>query len=116
MEEIIKEGEVREIVEATLADFDGGKNIDAVNIDNKPDKSEVRDLLDNLFRLVFPGYFRERSFKYYNPRNSFAVTVEDTFYRLMDPYVLFYFQFVENWKGNDRRHWSLNYNSPTSNS
>ncbi|MBQ9813977.1 MAG: serine acetyltransferase [Thermoguttaceae bacterium] len=88
MEEIIKEGEVREIVEATLADFDGGKNIDAVNIDNKPDKSEVRELLDNLFRLVFPGYFRERSFKYYNPRNSFAVTVEDTFYRLNEQVTL----------------------------
>ena len=40
---------------------------------------------------------------------------KDMFYRLMDPYVLFYFQFVENWRGNDRRHWSLNLNSPLSN-
>ena len=40
---------------------------------------------------------------------------KDMFYRLMDPYVLFYFQFVENWRGNDRRHWSLNLNSSLSN-
>ena len=88
MDEFIKDEEVKAIVEATLADFNGGKNIDAVNIDSKPDKLEIKDLLANLFRLVFPGYYRERSFKVYNPRNSFAVTIEDTFYRLREQITL----------------------------
>ena len=58
MDEFIKDEEVKAIVEATLADFNGGKNIDAVNIDSKPDKLEIKELLANLFRLVFPGYYR----------------------------------------------------------
>ena len=82
MDEIIREDEIDDIVALVLSDFDGGKNIDAVNIYNKPDKDEVRELVDHLFRLVYPGYFRERKVKIYNPKNSFAVTVEDVFYHL----------------------------------
>lgn len=33
-------------------------------------------------RIVFPGYFREKSFKVYNPKNSFGVLIEDAFYHL----------------------------------
>ena len=82
MEEIIREEEIDGIVQRVLADFRQGKNIDDIDILSKPDKSEVREMVNNLFRIVFPGYFRDRSFKIYNPRNSFAVTVEDIFYHL----------------------------------
>ena len=37
-------------------------------------------------------------------------------YRLVDPYVLFYFRFVENWRGNDKMHWTHNYHAPAVNS
>ena len=33
-------------------------------------------------KVVYPGYFRDRSFKIYNPKNSFAVIIEDIFYHL----------------------------------
>ncbi len=82
MEEIINEAEIDGIVQRVLADYRQGKNIDEVNIYNKPDKPEVREIVNNLFRIVFPGYFRDRTFKIYNPRNSFAVTIEDVFYHL----------------------------------
>ena len=66
MENIIKEQEIDEIVKNVLSDYHGGKNIDELNIFNKPDKAEVRELIRNLFRIIFPGYFRERTFKIYN--------------------------------------------------
>ena len=37
-------------------------------------------------------------------------------YQLVDPYCLFYFEFIEGWRGDDSRHWSRNYNSPRVNS
>lgn len=37
-------------------------------------------------------------------------------YQLIDPYCLFYFDFIENWKGNDSEHWTRNYNAPSVNS
>ena len=82
MSGIIKENEVDQIVQNIFSDFEGGKNIDAINIYNKPDKAEVRNLVDDLFRIIFPGYFRDRSYKIFNPKNSFAVTLEDIFYHL----------------------------------
>ena len=82
MSGIIREEEIDQIVQDIFSDFDGGKNIDVINIYNKPDKAEVRKLVDDLFRIIFPGYFRDRSYKIFNPKNSFAVTLEDIFYHL----------------------------------
>ena len=82
MSNIIKEEEIDRIVNTIIADFDGEKNIDAKNIFNKPDKSEVIELVDNLIRFIYPGYFRDKSYKIYNPKNSFAVNIEDAFYHL----------------------------------
>ena len=82
MEDIIREEEIDSIVKRILSDYDEGKKIDAVNIFNKPDKSEIREIVNNLLKVVYPGYFRDRSFKIYNPKNSFAVIIEDIFYHL----------------------------------
>ena len=82
MSDIIKEEEIDQIVSDIIADYDRGKNIDVINIYNRPDKAEVVDLINNLFRVIYPGYFRDRSYKIYNPKSSFAVNIEDIFYHL----------------------------------
>ena len=76
------EEEIDAIVGMVLADYENGRNIDVPDIYNKPDKTEVRDIVGNLFKIVFPGYYRQRTFKIYNPKNSLAVMVEDIFYHL----------------------------------
>ena len=78
----IDQEEVGKIVANIFEDYNGGKIIDEINIYNKPDKSEVQELVNNLFQIVYPGYFRDRTYKIYNPKNSFAVIIEDTFYHL----------------------------------
>ena len=82
MNGIIREAEIENIVETVIADFKENKVIDAVNIFNKPDKAEVTLLVENLLRIIYPGYFRDRTYKIYNPNNSFAITIEDIFYHL----------------------------------
>ena len=79
---IEKDHEINEIVKDIIADFDGGRNIDAKKLFNNPDKTEVIELVQHFFRIIYPGYFRDRSYKIYNPENSFAVTIEDVFYHL----------------------------------
>ncbi len=74
--------EIETIVSNILKDFKGEKNIDAINMFNNPDRLEVRQLVDNMFRIIFPGYFRDKSYKIYNPDNTFAVNIEDAFYHL----------------------------------
>ena len=78
----IREEEIEKIISGIFSDYEGGKNIDKIDLFNQPDKTEVQELVQNLFRIIFPGYFRDRSYKIYNPKNSFAVISEDVFYHL----------------------------------
>ena len=78
----IREDEIEIIVSRIFSDYEGGKNIDKIDLFNQPDKAEVQELVQNLFRIIYPGYFRDRSYKIYNPKNSFAVISEDVFYHL----------------------------------
>ena len=82
MSKQINQEEIGKIVQTIFEDYNGGKIIDEINIYNKPDKSEVQELVNNLFQIVYPGYFRDRTYKIYNPKNSFAVIIEDSFYHL----------------------------------
>ena len=82
MKEIDIEQKIDGIVNTVLRDYEGGKNIDAISIDNNPDRAEIIEIVENLFKIVFPGYFKGRAFKIYNPKHSFAVTIEDIFYHL----------------------------------
>lgn len=88
MVEVIIEKEIEEIVNNIFADYEKGKTIDVINIYNKPDKNEVRELIHEILQIIFPGYFRNRSFKIYNPRNTFAVLIEDSFYHLNKQVIL----------------------------
>lgn len=82
MNEIVREEDISQIVNNIFSDYEGGKTIDEINIYNKPNKAEVHELLENLFQIIYPGYFRDRSYKIYNPKNGFAVIIEDVFYHL----------------------------------
>ena len=82
MKEIVNVEEVNQIVKNIVSDFNKGKNIDATDIFNKPDKAEVQELVNNLFRIIYPGYFRDKTYKIYNPDNSYSVIIEDAFYHL----------------------------------
>ena len=76
------ETEVEEIVSLILEDYQKGKDIDQINIFNKPDKAKVIEVTEKLIQLVFPGYFREKTYKIYNFNNTLPVLVEDIFYHL----------------------------------
>ena len=98
MEEILIAKEINEIVESVFKDYGKGRTIDTIHLYNKPDKNEVKELTQELLQIVFPGYFRSRAFKVYNPKNSFAVLIEDTFYHL-NKQILLALDFCKMTKG-----------------
>lgn len=76
------EKEVENIVDSILKDYKSGKDIDEINIFNKPNKKRIIELVEKLLQIIFPGYFRDKSVKIYNASNTLSVLVEDTFYHL----------------------------------
>lgn len=73
---------VNEIVESIMNDYDGDKTIDYVKNLDKPHKAEVTLIVDKLLNIVYPGYFRDKTYKVYNSRTNLAALVEDIIYRL----------------------------------
>ena len=82
MNDIIRGEEIEQLTREIFADLEGGKRIDEINIYSKPNKTEVHELIKDLFGIIYPGYFLDRSYKTYNPKNNLAVIIEDVFYHL----------------------------------
>ena len=88
MDKSVVENKVQEIASVILDDYGNGRDIDRLNVFDKPDKQKVIDLTEKLIKIVFPGYYREKAFKMYNAQNSLTVLIEDVFYRLNQQIVL----------------------------
>ena len=47
-----------------------------------PNRKKVEDMVDKLFQIVYPGYFRDRSIKFYNIRHFMTMLLEDVAYHV----------------------------------
>ena len=71
------------IVEAILTDYKKQRTIDKMDDQfDQPNKDVIIGIIDNLMKIVYPGYFRDRTYKSYNPGNYIATLIEDVMYRL----------------------------------
>ena len=77
------ETRITHLVEDYLVDYAEGKDIDHVETFDHPDKEIVIDLIGKLRELVFPGYFRNKSYRVYTVRNNTTMLLEDVIYYLM---------------------------------
>ncbi len=82
MSEVINRNEIDSIVREVLSDYRRESVINTDNIFDKPDKCEVNSLVDKLLQVVYPGYFRDRMYKVYNPDTYYSVLIEDIMYHL----------------------------------
>ena len=80
--------ELNEIVSVILSDYDSDRIINRTDITDQPDKDKVNEILDKLIKLVFPGYYREKNYKFYNLSSRITVLTEDIFYNLKKQIVI----------------------------
>lgn len=81
MANIIEQG-IEGAVQNILADYEKERNIDKLDVFRQPDRRLVTEITEKLFRVVFPGFFRDKSYRVYNVRNSLSLAVEDIAYLL----------------------------------
>lgn len=78
----IIEQEIGTIVSDILKDYKKERSIDKLDLFDQPQKKIVIEIVHKLLKIIYPGYFRDGSYKFYNLENDFAVQIEDTMFCL----------------------------------
>ena len=73
---------IASLTDALLTDYAKGRAIDRIEPFSQPDREVIVALIGKLKRLLFPGYFRDPSYRVYSMQHSLAVLVEDVAYHL----------------------------------
>ena len=67
------EQQIEGIVDLILEDYLGGRDIDRIEHNQQPDKDVIIDMIDKLRRIIFPGYFREKTYRIYNAKYNLSM-------------------------------------------
>lgn len=76
------ESEITGLVNEILDDYNGGRTIDRTNTFNQPDKEIIIEILKKLQKIIFPGYFKNKSYKTYTAKNNLSMLLEDVLFNL----------------------------------
>lgn len=76
------EREIKGIVEGILEDYRQNRVIDKMHLFHQPDKDTIIGIVHKLFKIIYPGYFRDKSYKIYSPDNHLSMLIEDVMYNL----------------------------------
>ncbi|MBQ6039507.1 MAG: serine acetyltransferase [Oscillospiraceae bacterium] len=77
------EDRVHGLVDTLLADYGGGRTIDAEVTLDHPNRDTVIDIVMKLRRIIFPGYFRNQAYRVYTIRNHVSMLMEDVIFNLI---------------------------------
>lgn len=76
------ENEIENIVGNILEDYKNDRVIDKIEIFDQPDTEIVVDMIDKLLKIIFPGFFRDKSYRFYNMNSRLTVLIEDVMFNL----------------------------------
>ncbi len=77
------EENINSLTKEILADYEDSRTIDEVKTFDHPDNEDVVGIIEALRRIVFPGYFRNRSYRVYTVRNNISMILEDVIFKLI---------------------------------
>ncbi len=76
------EQKIEGVVETILEDYGSNRDIDQMEPFRQPDKDAIIGIIEKLRRIVFPGYFRDKTYRSYNARHNLSMLIEDVSYNL----------------------------------
>ena len=76
------EKNIEQVVDLVLEDYAGNRDIDRMESASQPDKDAIIDVIEKLRRIVFPGYFRDKTYRIYNAKHNLSMLIEDVMYNL----------------------------------
>ena len=74
---------IQTLSDRILADYGNNRVIDRLEMFTQPDRQVIEELIGKLFRLVFPGYYRDYSYHIFNPEVHLASLIEEVAYLMI---------------------------------
>ena len=69
------ERQIESVVDTILEDYHGNRDIDLMDVSRQPDKDVIIDVIEKLRRIVFPGYFRDKTTAFTMPSTIFPCSL-----------------------------------------
>ena len=76
------EQHIEQVVDSILEDYRHDRDIDRIELSRHPDKDVIIDIIEKLRRIIFPGYFREKTYRIYNAKHNLSMLIEDVMFHL----------------------------------
>ena len=76
------EARIQKLTDYIIDDYGNDRVIDRLEMFTQPDRLVIEALIEKLFRLVFPGYYRDYTYRIYNPKNNLSALIEDIAFQL----------------------------------
>ena len=96
-----REEEIRNIVGELLEDYKDDRTINQIELFDQPDTEVIVDILDKMLKIVFPGFFREKTYRFYNLNSRLTVLLEDVMFNLNKQIAIALRQLPENQNANE---------------
>ncbi|MCR5703449.1 MAG: serine acetyltransferase [Eubacterium sp.] len=90
------EDEIKDIVNSILEDYETDRTIDTIELFDQPDTEVVADITKKLLNIVYPGYYRDKSYRFYNDDSRLTVIIEDVIFNLTKQISIVLRQLPEN--------------------
>ena len=82
------ERQIENVVDTILEDYGSQRDIDKMEVFRQPDKDVIIDIIEKLRRIVFPGYFRDKTYRMYNAKHNLSMLIEDVMSNLSEQMAL----------------------------
>lgn len=74
--------DIHGIISDILGDYSQERIINPQKMFEQPDRDVVLDVLDKLIKIIFPAFYREKGYRFYNVESRLTVLLEDVHYNL----------------------------------
>ena len=74
---------ISDITQMLMDDYTKGRVIDEIKNFDYPDKRIIIEILEKLKMVIYPGYYRNSSYRTYTVRSNISILLEDIIYNLI---------------------------------
>lgn len=93
---------VNQLVEKIISDYEQNRDIDIIETFTPPNKDDIIKIIDQLRGIIFPGYYKNKSYRTYTVRNNLSTQLEDVLYNLSKQ-ISIVLKYLPKYSGKDEK-------------